>query len=88
MTIGGGELLVLLFFFAIAVAGTVLWIWALVDAIRVPDERMYRAGNRLIWVLVIVFGHAIGAIAYLAIGRPSAAGRRPAVGVPPPPPPR
>ena len=31
-----------------------LWIYALVDAIRVPDDSMYRAGNKIIWVLVIM----------------------------------
>jgi hypothetical protein len=50
---------------------------------------MFRAGNRLIWVLVIVFGHLLGAIAYLAIGRPDASTRRRGASfVPPPPPPR
>ena len=89
MSIGGGEALVLLFFLGVALVGTVVWIWALVDAVRVPDDAMYRAGNKLVWVLVIVFGHLLGAIAYLAVGRPSAASTRAASSpVPPPPPPR
>ena len=63
----------------------------LVDAIRVPNESMYRAGNKLIWVLVILFAGFIGAIVYFAIGRP-AGGRRSGTdhawqGPPPPPPP-
>jgi hypothetical protein len=87
MSIGGGEALVLLFFLGIALVGTVVWIWALVDAIRVPEDRMYRAGNKLVWVLVIVFGHLLGAIAYLAIGRPSSASLRAGSSIPPPPPP-
>jgi Phospholipase_D-nuclease N-terminal len=52
-----------------------LWIWALVDAIRVPDDVHYRAGTKLIWVLVIVLTGFIGAAVYLAVGRPA---RRPA----------
>lgn len=89
MTVGGAEALFLLLFLVVGVAGTVVWIWALVDAIRVPEESMFRAGNRLIWVLVIVFGHLLGAIAYLAIGRPDASTRgRGSSSVPPPPPPR
>ncbi|HEX2425122.1 MAG TPA: PLDc N-terminal domain-containing protein [Actinomycetota bacterium] len=89
MRVGGAEALFLLFFLVVAVLGTVAWIWALVDAIRVPEESMFRAGNRLIWVLVIVFGHLLGAIAYLAIGRPDASTRRRGASfVPPPPPPR
>ena len=46
--------------------------WALVDCIQVPDDTMYRSGTKLIWVLVIVFATLIGAIVYLAIGRPDA----------------
>ncbi len=89
MRVGGAEALFLLFFLVVAVLGTVAWIWALVDAIRVPEESMFRAGNRLIWVLVIVFGHLLGAIAYLAIGHPDASTRRRGASfVPPPPPPR
>jgi Phospholipase_D-nuclease N-terminal len=52
-----------------------LWIWALVDAIRVPDDAHYRAGTKLIWVLVIALTGFIGAAVYLAVGRPA---RRPA----------
>jgi hypothetical protein len=47
-----------------------LWVYALVDAITVPDESMYRAGNKLIWVIVIVFTFAVGAALYLVVGRP------------------
>jgi hypothetical protein len=77
-------------FWLFALANIVVVIWALVDAIRVPDESMYRAGNKLIWVLVILFAGFIGAIVYFAIGRP-AGGRRSVTGHawqgPPPPPP-
>ena len=63
-----------------------LWIYALVDAIRVPDDSMYRAGNKIIWVLVIVFAHFIGAILYLLIGKPSSTAIRPlGTQLPPPP---
>jgi hypothetical protein len=62
-------------FWLFALANIVVVIWALVDAIRVPNESMYRAGNKLIWVLVILFAGFIGAIVYLAVGRP-AGGRR------------
>jgi hypothetical protein len=66
----GGVLILLL-----VVALVALWIWALVDAIRVPDDADYRAGTKLIWVLVIVLTGFIGAAVYLAVGRPA---RRPA----------
>ena len=49
----------------------VLLIYALVDAIRVPDDSMYRAGTKLIWVLVIIFVQPIiGPVIYLAMGSP------------------
>jgi hypothetical protein len=51
------------------------WIWALVDAIQVPDDRFYQSGTKLVWVLVIVLTGGIGAIIYLAAGRPDAATR-------------
>ena len=58
-------------FMVLWLVGLVVTIWALVDAIRVPDDSMYRSGNKLVWVLVIVFLNWIGAIIYFAIGRPA-----------------
>jgi Phospholipase_D-nuclease N-terminal len=52
-----------------------LWAWVLVEAIRVPDDAEYRAGTKLVWVLVIAITGLIGAAVYLAVGRPT---RRPA----------
>ena len=66
----GGVLILL-----VVLALVALWIWALVDAIRVPDDAHYRAGTKLIWILVIVLTGFIGAAVYLAVGRPA---RRPA----------
>jgi hypothetical protein len=66
-----GSALILLVILALAA----LWVWALVDAIRVPHDRDYRAGTKLVWILVIVLTGFIGAAVYLAVGRPT---RRPA----------
>jgi Phospholipase_D-nuclease N-terminal len=66
-----GSALILLVILALAA----LWVWALVDAIRVPDDSDYRAGTKLVWILVIVLTGFIGAAVYLAVGRPA---RRPA----------
>jgi hypothetical protein len=60
-----------------------IWIYALVDALTVPDDSMYRTGTKLIWVLVIVFTSVVGAVIYLVIGRPIREPRRPP-GRPPP----
>jgi uncharacterized membrane protein len=80
-------------FLTVALASFVLWIWALVDVVKVPDDSKFRAGSKLIWVLVIVFTGVVGAIIYLAVGRPSP-GSRPGGSAgyadpiqPPPPPP-
>ena len=54
----------------LSIGAIVLWIWALVDCIQVPDDSMYESGNKLIWVLIIVFTNWIGALLYLLIGRP------------------
>jgi hypothetical protein len=56
--------------FVLPVAAVVLFVVALVDAIRVPDDSMYRTGNKLIWVIVILLAPLIGSIVYLVIGRP------------------
>jgi len=80
-------------FFVFFVVNIVLVIWALVDAIRVPDDSMYRAGNKLIWILVILLAGFVGAIIYFFVGRPGAGGAPSATGsaqgqppLPPPPP--
>ena len=59
--------------FGIGIIGLIslaIWIYALVDAVSVPDNSMYRTGDKLIWVLVILLAYVIGAIIYLAVGRP------------------
>lgn len=59
------------------IAAVVLFIYALVDAIKVPDDSMYRAGNKLIWVLVIVLVPVfIGPLVYLMVGKPLSAPTR------------
>ncbi|MGZ8585899.1 MAG: hypothetical protein ACXWXP_10545 [Actinomycetota bacterium] len=34
--------------FGVGAAFFAVWIWALVDAIKVPDDAMSRAGNKLV----------------------------------------
>jgi hypothetical protein len=87
----------ILFFLLLAIAGTAFWIWALVDAIRMPDDAAYKSGTKLIWVLVIVLTGWIGALIYVIVGRPDGgagaaiaardAGRLPPASGPIPPPP-
>ena len=44
-----------------------LMIWALVDVIKRPDDRI--RGPKWLWVIIIVFGELIGPIVYLAVAR-------------------
>jgi hypothetical protein len=60
-------LLALLFVGTLVLALFVFWIWMLVHAITNPGLRDV---EKLIWVLVILFTHALGAIIYFFIGRP------------------
>jgi len=56
-----------LLFLAIGIGGTVLWIWMIVDcATKEPSE----GNDKLIWILVIVLTHWIGALIYLLVRRP------------------
>lgn len=58
------------FFGLFGLAGFILWIWALVDALRVPDDSQFKSGSKVIWVLVILLANLAGAVIYLVIGRP------------------
>ncbi len=51
----------------LGVGGTALWIWMIVDCAtrEKPD-----GNDKLIWVLIIVFTHWIGALIYLLVRRP------------------
>lgn len=60
----------------LAIGAFVLWIWTLVDVIKVPSDDRFRTGSQLVWVLVIVFTQVIGSLIYLAIGRPEPHQRR------------
>jgi len=51
----------------IALAGTVFWIWMLVDCLA--NESVH-GNDKLIWALVIIFTHFVGAILYFLIRRP------------------
>jgi hypothetical protein len=81
--------------FLMWIVGFAAVIWGLVDVVRVADDSMFRAGDRLIWVLVILFANLVGVIVYVIVGRP-APGSQPrppgppsgsAPDLPPPPPP-
>lgn len=65
VNMGGAVMMVLLLF---TLAYFVLWVYCLVDVIRsdFKDSTM-----KLIWVIVLLFAHGLGPIAYLIFGKGS-----------------
>jgi len=60
-------LFIFFLFLTIGIGGTVLWIWMLIDcATNEPSE----GNEKIVWILVIVFTHALGALIYLLARRP------------------
>ena len=41
------------------------WLWALVDCLK----REFPGNEKIVWVLVIILLHLLGAVIYLAVGR-------------------
>lgn len=60
--------LFVLFMIALSIASTGFWIYALIDcATKEPDDG---TSNKIVWLLLIVFTHFIGALLYFLIRRP------------------
>ncbi|MGH9223116.1 MAG: PLDc N-terminal domain-containing protein [Acidimicrobiales bacterium] len=58
-------------FLLLLLSMSVVWIVALVQAVKVPDDQ-FRTGSKLLWVLLIALTHIVGAVIYWAVGRPRA----------------
>lgn len=56
----------LLFISVLVLLSFVFWVWMLIDAIKNPG---LSSTERIVWVLVIVFLHLLGAIIYFFAGR-------------------
>jgi hypothetical protein len=54
-----------LFAFVMVVLAFVFWIWMLVDCI---GNRRLTTSEKVVWVLVIFFLHALGALIYYLVG--------------------
>lgn len=66
--LGGFELLFFLPMLLLGLLGTVFWVWMLIDcALHEPSE----GNDKLVWILVILFAHFIGALIYFLVRRPS-----------------
>ena len=67
---GGMEIITLfliLFIWAIGLLVFAFWIWMIVDAIR---NKGLTDGEKICWVLAVVFLHILGALLYSLFGRP------------------
>ncbi|HOX55548.1 MAG TPA: PLD nuclease N-terminal domain-containing protein [Candidatus Paceibacterota bacterium] len=49
----------------------VFWVWMLIHAIK---NKGLSDTEKIVWVLVILFVHVIGALIYFFVGRPKASG--------------
>jgi len=45
------------------IAGTIFWIWMLIEA----ATRERSTGDKILWVLIIIFTHVIGALIYFFV---------------------
>ena len=62
----GGTLVVL----AVIAIGAALWVWALIDALRINDQTWAAAGqSKLVWVVVIILLSVLGSILYIAVAK-------------------
>lgn len=52
---------------SLGVAGTVFWVWMLIDCVT---KEPGGSDTRLGWTLVIALTHLVGALAYLFVRRP------------------
>ena len=65
---------------ALGVFAIVFWIWMLIDcATKEPSE----GNDKLIWILVILFTHLLGALIYFFVRRPQRKAGRGQLGLPP-----
>ena len=55
----------------LSIAGFAFWLWMLIHAIT---NKGLNDTEKLIWVLVVLFLHFIGALIYFFVGRPRAVG--------------
>ena len=68
MNLGIPELLILLLVGGLTILGTIFWVWMIVEAATLEEKG---SQDRLIWVIVTVFTHLIGAAIYFFVRRPA-----------------
>ena len=66
----GGLLAFGVFFWVIAIAATLFWLWMLVDVLTSNKD----TNEKILWFLVVFFLHILGAIIYFVADRSKRAG--------------
>jgi hypothetical protein len=56
-----------IFVFGFGVIGTLFWLWMIIDC---PTKEPSEGNDKLIWIIIIVFTHLLGALVYFVIRRP------------------
>jgi Phospholipase_D-nuclease N-terminal len=67
MASSGLLLLIPCFFGIVALLGTIFWIWAIIDC---ASNEPAGGNDKLIWLLVVILVHFVGALIYYFVRRP------------------
>jgi len=62
-----GDMIGLLFFLVFAIGGTIFWVLMIIEC---ATKESSQGNNKLIWILIIIFTHWIGALVYYVVRRP------------------
>lgn len=65
-SLGVHELACVFIFLPLCLGTTAFWIWMLIDCLKYEPPG---SNEKLIWVLVILFGHLLGAVIYYFVRR-------------------
>ena len=55
-------------FVIVGIGGTILWIMAIIDCAK--NEPSANDNNKVVWLLIIIFLHFVGAVLYYLVRRP------------------
>ena len=67
MSIGLFELLFVFFALGVGGVGSIFWIWTIIDC---ATKEAPEGNDKLVWTVIIVFTHFIGAAIYFFVRRP------------------
>ena len=59
------EIMAFLFLLPLCLLGTIFWIWMLVDC---ATKESNQSNDKIVWILIILFTHFIGALIYFLSG--------------------